>query len=83
MTISSDYSTAFDTILREYICNKLEVMEFPDKAVNIIKSLYKGAVWKILMNFVDINEFCIDSGFSKGYSLCFTLFDIGMMPLLI
>ena len=38
--LSSDYSVAFYTVSREYICNVLRLMNFSERTINMINNVY-------------------------------------------
>ena len=82
LILASDYSTAFDTVCRDYIYNFLRKMNFLERTISMIKNLYANALCKPLINDININEFPVTSGVPQGCSLFGVLFNIVMLPLL-
>ena len=57
-------------------------MNFPERTINMIKSIYTNAVCHPLINTIQIEEFGVTSGVPQGCSLSGVLFNIAMIPLL-
>jgi hypothetical protein len=79
--IALDQEKAYDRITHEYLFETLRAFNIPNTCINTIKSLYKNAHTKVVINGVLSSPFKVTRGVRQGDPLSCLLFDIAIEPL--
>ena len=79
--VALDQEKAYDKITHPYLWKILEKFAFPNKMINMIKTLYKDAPTSVIINGVISSPFRVTRGVRQGDPMLCILFDLGIKPL--
>lgn len=71
-----DFEKAFDTVCWDFLFEVLEQMNFDDKWIDWIKSIFESSKISVLVNGVATDEFCPKQGLRQGCPLSPLLFNL-------
>ncbi|KAL4255818.1 hypothetical protein AB1N83_014347 [Pleurotus pulmonarius] len=79
--VALDQEKAYDKIEHDYLWKVLEKFGIPNRFINTVKSLYKGAETRVMINGYLSSTFKVTRGVRQGDPLSCLLFDLGIEPL--
>ena len=79
--IALDQEKAYDKILHPYLWQVLKKLEFPERFIRIVQTLYENAETTVMINGELSHPFIIRRGVRQGDALSCLLFDIAIEPL--
>lgn len=80
--LSLDFKQSFDRVSHQYLWDILTKMDFPEALINLLKTLYKKATSKVLINGYVSESFSVMSSVRQGCPLSMLLFAISIEPLI-
>lgn len=81
LIVALDQEKAYDRIEHDYLWRALETFGIPRSFINTVKSLYKNAETRIMINGVMSSPWQITRGVRQGDPLSCLLFDLAIEPL--
>ena len=81
--ISFDFAKAYDSINQTFLFKVLEKMNFPEKFIGLIKSIYNNASSNVFVNGSKTKPVKLESGTRQGDPFSQSLYIIAQNPLLI
>ena len=81
VVVALDQEKAYNKIIHDYLWAVLRKFEFPENFINVVASLYKGAVTKIMINGELSLPYLITRGVQQGNPLLYLLFGLAIEPL--
>ena len=81
--IAIDFEKAFDSVNHEYLYETLRYMNFPNKLINMVRTLYHEAESAVLNNGLTTKYFPLERSCRQGDALSPYLFIMALEPLLV
>ena len=79
--VALDQEKAYDKITHPYLWKILEKFAFPERMINLIKTLYEGAKTSVMINGMISDPFHVTRGVRQGDPMSCILFDLSIEPL--